>query len=66
MEGCGLGELGKEDRIGGGGGGRRIAVGESAEKCGENPAGVLPGGREEHGVFRGGGGPVLGGDDIIG
>jgi len=65
-EDCRLGEHGQEDRVGGGGDGRRIAVGESAERCGENPTGVLSGGREEHGVFRGGGGAVLGSDDIIG
>ena len=39
------------------GNGRKVAVGESSEKGGENPTGVLSGGRKEHGVFRGGGGP---------
>ena len=52
--------------VGGGGNGRRVVVGESADKGGENPTGVLSGGREEHAVFPGGGGPVLGSDDIIG
>ena len=48
------------------GNGRKVAVGESVEKCGENTTGVLSGGREEYEIFGGGGGALLGSNDIIG